>query len=179
MLIGAALLAGVCAAPLDAGSRPDRAVRESLCDADETPMFSCAIRQSAKMVALCARPVSGAAAPRLRYLFGAPGKPELSFPSDGQDTASAFRYSRYVRAGVSRHAVWFRNGAFEYAVFADSNSESGRLERKYGVSVSAAGGVAPTRTLACRTGKVVNRMPDLEGLIPCQGQGADPALGCS
>ena len=110
---------------------------------------------------------------------GAPGKPELSFPSDGQDTASAFRYSRYVRAGVSRHAVWFRNGAFEYAVFADSNSESGRLERKYGVSVSAAGGVAPTRTLACRTGKVVNRMPDLEGLIPCQGQGADPALGCS
>ena len=86
-----------------------RAPQSSLCEAGETVRFTC--KAGAKVISFCG---DGEA---LRYRFGKPGAPELSFPENGRPASSVFHYSSAAYSGGGEARVRFLNGSFEYIVY--------------------------------------------------------------
>src|SRR6187401_870618 len=72
----------------------------TLCEQTEKIVFSCPIVNSRKIVSLCSSKELTKEKGYLQYRFGVPGKIELEFPNQREQTPKAFKYSHYFRAQV-------------------------------------------------------------------------------
>ena len=136
----------------------------SLCENDEKIIFSCTTAaKSAKIVSLCASNDLAKDRGYLQYRFGLPGKIELEFPQQRDQTQTAFKYSHYFRAQVDQTEISFTSGAYEYAIFDDYNGEQEPAQHDQGIRIQPNTG--KEITLKCR-GKAKAQYGDLAGVFP-------------
>ena len=136
-LVCVALWAGVFC--LGANSKSTQAASSearTLCAADERVIFSCALRQPAKIVSVCASKDLTSEKGYLQYRFGMPGKVELEFPQDRTRTQQQFEYSHYFRARVDMTEINFTVNGVSYSVFDDYNGEEKPEVSEQGVSIN-------------------------------------------
>ena len=109
----------------------------TLCATDERVIFSCVLRQTAKIVSVCSSKDLTNEKGYLQYRFGMPGKVELEFPQDRTNTQQKFEYSHYFRARVDMTEINFTvNGVISYSVFDDYNGEEKPEVSEQGVSIN-------------------------------------------
>lgn len=120
----------------------------SLCNADEKIIFSCTIKENAKLVSLCSSRELTPDRGYLQYRFGRPGKIELEFPKSREKTQPAFKYSHYFRAQVDLTEISFTSGNYEYSIFDDYNGEERPARSVQGIKVTSPNGREVT--LTCR-----------------------------
>lgn len=91
------------------------APEKSLCDAGETPLFQCTIKD--KQVSLCASGVNKDDAGRLQYRFGTAQKIELRYPDTSQPASGTFFKSETGYSGGGEERIRFKNGDYDYFLF--------------------------------------------------------------
>ncbi|HEX3936814.1 MAG TPA: hypothetical protein VHX43_04850 [Xanthobacteraceae bacterium] len=106
----ACMLAAALAAAVVSPHAATAAAR-GLCAPDETSVFIC--RNGSKTASLC---LSGGSA-HLRYVFGSPGRIELSYPAETVRPQDAFRHGHIMYSGIGGDYLQFDNGGFRYVVF--------------------------------------------------------------
>jgi len=117
-------------------AQPRKAETKTLCAADERVIFSCVLRQPAKIVSVCAAKDLTNEKGYLQYRFGLPGKVELEFPQDRTNTQQQFEYSHYFRARVDMTEINFTVNGVSYSVFDDYNGEEKPEVSEQGVSIN-------------------------------------------
>ena len=141
---------------------------ESHCAPDEQVIFSCGIRDSSKVLSLCASRQLTKEEGYIQYRFGAVGKSEFGFPPSREGSRVRFSYSHYFRAQADRTEVRFRNGKYEYSVFSDYEGDMRPAINESGVRISDTS-TEEEKTLLCK-GKTVNQLALLAPIIPCGGE---------
>jgi hypothetical protein len=116
--------------------QPRKAETKTLCAADERVIFSCVLRQPAKIVSMCASKDLTNEKGYLQYRFGMPEKIELEFPQDRTNTQRQFEYSHYFRARVDMTEINFTVNGVSYSVFDDYNGEEKPEVSEQGVSIN-------------------------------------------
>lgn len=123
----------------------------SLCNRDETSLFSCVVRGSGKLLSICGSKRLDAGQGYVQYRFGRAGKVDLEFPKERQNTQSAFRYTRYTRPLVTYLALRFETNGYLYSVHQNYNGEERPPVNESSVSVTPLGGkAARSIELRCR-----------------------------
>jgi len=117
-------------------AQPRTAETKTLCAADEHVIFSCVLRQPAKIVSMCASKDLTNEKGYLQYRFGMPEKIELKFPQDRTNTQQQFEYSHYFRARVDMTEINFTVNGVSYSVFDDYNGEEKPEVSEQGVSIN-------------------------------------------
>lgn len=135
----------------------------TLCENTEKIVFSCTIRRPAKIVSLCSSKELTKGRGYLQYRFGLPGKIELEFPKQREQTQSAFKYSHYFRAQFDQTEISFSQEGYEYAIFDDYNGEQKPAQHDQGVRITPNTGKEVT--LSCR-GKARAQYGDLAEVFP-------------
>ena len=136
-----------------------RGAPATLCNADETAYFSCAMA-GGKQLAVC-----GALPERLQYRFGRPNAVELAYPADANDGPHDLQIARYHRYRTERLTLRFEREGVSYAVF--DEQEDGR--RRGGVRVRTPDG--RERDLVC-AGPAASRLGELVGIVSCDRESA-------
>ena len=136
----------------------------SLCESTEKVVFSCTITKAAKIVSLCSSKQLTKDRGYLQYRFGLPGKIELEFPKEREQTQAAFKYSHYFRAQFDQTEISFTQGGYEYAIFDDYNGEQKPAQRDQGVRITPPNNGKEV-TLSCR-GKAHAQYGDLADVFP-------------
>jgi hypothetical protein len=108
----------------------------TLCAQGERVIFSCALRQTAKVVSVCASQDLTNEKGYLQYRFGRPGKIELEFPKDRANTQQQFEYSHYFRARVDLTEINFTVDGVSYSVFDDYQGEEKPAVSEQGVAIN-------------------------------------------
>ena len=135
----------------------------SLCESTEKTVFSCTVGKTSKIVSLCSSKELTKDKGYLQYRFGLPGKIELEFPKQREQTQSAFKYSHYFRAQFDQTEISFTTNEYEYAIFDDYNGEQKPAQRDQGIRITSPGG--KETTLNCR-GKAKAQYGDLAEVFP-------------
>jgi len=117
-------------------AQPRKGEIKTLCAADERIIFSCVLRQPAKIVSMCASKDLTNEKGYLQYRFGMPEKIELEFPQDRTNTQQQFEYSHYFRARVDMTEINFTVNGVSYSVFDDYNGEEKPEVSEQGVSIN-------------------------------------------
>jgi hypothetical protein len=136
----------------------------SLCENTEQVVFSCAIKKPARIVSLCSSKELTKDRGYLQYRFGLPGKIELEFPKQREQTQTAFKYSHYFRAQFDQTEISFTQDGYEYAIFDDYNGEEKPARHDQGVRITPPNNGKEV-TLACR-GKARAQYGDLAEVFP-------------
>jgi hypothetical protein len=110
--------------------------RGSLCEKAEKIVFSCTLRKSAKIVSLCASKDLTKERGYLQYRFGLPGKIELEYPKEREQTQTAFKYSHNFRAQFDLTEISFSRDGYEYVIFDDYNGEQKPVRQEQGVRIT-------------------------------------------
>jgi hypothetical protein len=134
----------------------------SLCERQEKVIFSCPVAGKApKFVSLCASKELTRDRGYLQYRFGLPGKIELEYPEQREQTQRAFKYSHYFRAQFDTTAISFSRAGYEYTIYDDYNGEQKPARHDQGVRITA-----PNKewTLNCR-GRAKVQFGDLSGVL--------------
>jgi hypothetical protein len=108
----------------------------TLCAAGERIIFSCLLRQPAKVVSVCASKDLTNEKGYLQYRFGLPAKIELEFPKDRANTQQQFEYSHYFRARFDMTEINFTVNGVSYSVFDDYNGEEKPEVSEQGVTIN-------------------------------------------
>ena len=158
------LVAGVmlCLVVVTAGSGA-QTQPGSLCESNEKMVFNCTVGKTAKLVSLCSSKELTKDRGYLQYRFGLPGKIELEFPKQREQTQSAFKYSHYFRAQFDQTEISFTSDGYEYAIFDDYNGEQKPAQRDQGIRITPPNG--KETTLSCR-GKAKAQYGDLADVFP-------------
>ena len=135
----------------------------SLCEGTEKVVFSCTVGKSAKIVSLCSSKELTRDRGYLQYRFGVPGKIELEFPKQREQTQSAFKYSHYFRAQFDQSEISFTSDGYQYAIFDDYNGELKPAKQDQGIRITSPAG--KETTLNCR-GKAKVQYADLAETFP-------------
>jgi len=155
----------LCVVAANATSRVNVAQLQAgtLCEKDEQVVFSCPIRRPAKIVSLCSSKELTKDRGYLQYRFGLPGKIELEFPKQREQTQAAFKYSHYFRAQFDLTEISFSQDGHDYAVFDDYNGEQKPVRHEQGIKITQPNG--KEITLACH-GKAKAQYGDLADVFP-------------
>jgi hypothetical protein len=89
------------------------AVDRGLCDPDESSVFIC--QNGSKTASLCAKKANDGL--RLRYVFGARERIELSYPAPSVAPRDAFRQGNIMYSGIGGEYIRFSQGPFDYSIF--------------------------------------------------------------
>lgn len=135
----------------------------SLCESAEKIVFNCVIAKSARIVSLCSSKELAKDRGYLQYRFGLPGKIELEFPKQREQTQSAFKYSHYFRAQFDQTEISFSSNGYQYEIFDDFNGEQKPAQHDQGIRITSPG--AKETTLTCR-GKALAHYEDLREISP-------------
>ena len=135
----------------------------SLCEKEEKIVFSCTTAK-AKIVSLCSSKQLAKDKGYLQYRFGLPGKIELEFPQQRENTLTVFKYSHYFRAQFDQTEISFSSGGYEYAIFDDYNGEQKPAQSDQGVRITPPNN-GKEITLNCR-GKAKAQYGDLADVFP-------------
>jgi hypothetical protein len=136
----------------------------SLCGTEEKIVFSCTTTKAAKIVSLCSSKELTKDKGHLQYRFGLPGKIELEFPQQRENTQRAFKYSHYFRAQFDQTEISFTSAGYEYAIFDDYNGEQKPARSDQGVRITPPNN-GKEITLNCR-GKAQAQYGDLPEVFP-------------
>jgi hypothetical protein len=117
-------------------TQPTKPPARTLCATDERVIFSCVLRQPAKVLSVCASKDLTNEKGYLQYRFGMPGKVELEFPQDHANTQQQFEYSHYFRARVDMTEINFTVNGVSYSVFDDYNGEEKPEVMEQGVTIN-------------------------------------------
>ena len=156
--------ATVCFVPATSLSNMAQLQAGSLCENTEKVVFSCTITKAAKIVSLCSSKELTKDRGYLQYRFGFPGKVELEFPKEREQTQAAFKYAHYFRAQFDQTEISFTQGGYEYAIFDDYNGEQKPAQRDQGVRITPPNNGKEV-TLSCR-GKAHAQYGDLADVFP-------------
>ena len=126
----------VCFAPGTSLSNMAQLQSGTLCEPAEKIVFSCPIVNTRKIVSLCSSKELTKDKGYLQYRYGVPGKIELEFPGQREQTQKAFKYSHYFRAQFDMTDISFVNGDTEYSVFDDYNGEQRPVRHEQGVKIT-------------------------------------------
>ena len=148
----------------------------TLCLQDERAIFSCLLKNTAKLVSLCGSRDLAEGSGYLQYRFGRKGKVELEFPSERRGSPKAFRHSLYTRYQVDRFSVSFSVANYTYAVFDNYDGEMEPPTHEAGVAVAHSD--ENPRELLCR-GTGSGNLRELQSIIPCDKHDMSNAGGCS
>jgi hypothetical protein len=144
-----------------------------LCTADEKAYFSCQVRNSPKVASLCGSKSLTATQGYLQYRFGIPGKVEMEFPKDKQNTQKAFLYMHYFRAQDDQTQLSFDNNGTSYTIYSDYNGETkyngGKVVDEKGVRVTLPGKAGKEVEFKCQN-PVVFHVGDLSKIVPCDSE---------
>ncbi len=121
----------------------------SLCNTDEKIIFSCTIKENAKIVSLCSSRELTKDRGYIQYRFGRPEKIELEFPKSREKSQQAFKYSHYFRAQVDLTEISFTSDNYQYSIFDDYNGEERPARSAQGVKVTPPNNGREV-TLSCR-----------------------------
>lgn len=135
----------------------------SLCESTEKIVFSCTVGKAAKIVSLCSSKELTKDRGYLQYRFGLPGKIELEFPKQREQTQQAFKYSHYFRAQFDQTEISFTSDAYEYAIFDDYNGEQKPAQHDQGIRITPPNG--KETTLTC-SGRAKAQYGDLAEVFP-------------
>lgn len=170
-IIFASAIASVCIAASSAKiSNPPALVQpnslqpNTLCAKDERVIFSCPVKRPAKIVSVCASKDLTSHRGYLQYRFGLPGKIELEYPKDRNETQKKFHYTHYFRARFDLTSINFDIDGYEYSVFDDYNGEEKPEIISRGVSVAAPGKPKEV-SFVCRA-KPKADYSDLQAVLP-------------
>lgn len=155
----------VALAGLSVGTSAKTSTQQSLCKADETTFFSCAVGRHGKLVSLCGKGHLAGKSGWLRYRFGRPQQLELSYPKTGAGVSS-FTYAHYSRYQVDRTTVSFVNGQYRYSLFDDYEGDMSPATHQQGVQVSRRESDNEPATLYCIK-PAQSRLQALHGVLPC------------
>ncbi|HEX3635693.1 MAG TPA: hypothetical protein VHV99_09430 [Paraburkholderia sp.] len=156
----------------------NRAIAQvSLCSADETVFFSCAVKNGEKVVSLCGTKGLSRNQGYLQYRFGRSSHIELEYPKAREDTRRAFSYAHYFRALVDLSEISFTIDKYRYSIFDHADSESKPATREAGVRVTASNDDSTT-TLVCR-GAPTSRLAALANVLPCDKESGLNISGCT
>jgi hypothetical protein len=108
----------------------------TLCERSEKIVFSCRIRNPAKIVSLCASKELTKDSGYLQYRFGLPGKIELEFPKQREQGRAAFKYKHYFRAQFDITEISFSSDGYEYTIFDDYNGEQKPAHTEQGIRIT-------------------------------------------
>jgi hypothetical protein len=136
----------------------------SLCTQDEKTIWSCETT-GRKIVSICGSRELNKERGYLQYRFGRPGRVELEYPRQRQNTQTAFSYFRYTRPLVTYLGLRFQTGGYDYEVYDNSNEEAGAGGSEAGVTVTPTGNTARTVDYRCRK-PVVHHLIELEEVVP-------------
>jgi len=136
----------------------------SLCAKDEKTIWSCETT-GRKIVSICGSRELNKERGYLQYRFGRPGRVELEYPRQRQNTQTAFSYFRYTRPLVTYLGLRFQTGGYDYEVYDNSNEEAGAGSSEAGVSVTLTGNTAAASDHRCRK-PVVHHLIELEEVVP-------------
>jgi hypothetical protein len=155
----------VCIAAVTVASGPNalQFQRGSLCESSEKIVFSCTVRRTAKIVSLCSSAELTKDRGYIQYRFGLPGKIELEFPKQREQTQSAFKYSHYFRAQVDQTEISFMSNEYLYTIFDDYNGEQKPAQHDQGIRIGPP--IGSEVTLTCN-GKAKAQYGDLAEVLP-------------
>jgi len=162
-ILVAAVMACIVAVTVASGPSPLQLQRGSLCESTEKIVFSCTVGKTAKVVSLCSSTALTKDRGYMQYRFGLPGKIELEFPKQREQTQSAFKYSHYFRAQFDQTEISFTTNEYEYAIFDDYNGEQKPAQRDQGIKIRPP--IGSEVTLTCR-GKATAHYEDLAEALP-------------
>ena len=137
-IVSASLAVAAMSAAGSAQARP------ALCAPQEAPIFSCST--GTKIVSLCASKDLGENTGALRYLFGARGTIELTYPAPGVPPRAAFAHGVTGGTGGGADFLRFETGGVTYTLFADHY----RGRERDGLVVERGG--RRIATLLCKSG---------------------------
>jgi hypothetical protein len=145
---------------------PAHAAPPTLCQTDETPIFTCGI--NSKTVSVCQSKLKGSGATALEYRNGVVGEaPELVYPAHVKTAAEQFSFTTI---GGPIWVISFKNGNATYDVMSNLSANTipkNAYDRDFtGIGVSVNDG--PTQLKPCNAGDVIMDMQQLndEGLFP-------------
>jgi hypothetical protein len=151
----------LCVVVVTAGSGTQ--TQPSLCESSEKIVFNCTVGKASKIVSLCSSKDLTKDRGYLQYRFGMPGKIELEFPKQREQTLSAFKYSHYFRAQFDQTEISFTTDGYEYAIFDDYNGEQKPAQHDQGIRITPPNG--KETTLTCR-GRAKAQYGDLAEVFP-------------
>lgn len=135
----------------------------SLCTEQEKIVWSCETK-GRKIVSICSSRELTKEHGYLQYRFGRPGRVELEYPRQRQNSQTAFKYFRYTRPLVTYLGLRFKAGEYDYEVYDNSNEEAGGGSES-GVTVTPSGNTAGAVDYRCRK-PVVHHLIELEEVVP-------------
>lgn len=138
----------------------------SHCITLEQVIYSCKIKNSQKVVSLCASKDLSAKSGYLQYRFGHLGKVELEFPDERKNSQTQFRYAHYFRFQIDRTEVSFKNAGYEYALYSYYDGEEKPPKSEAGVRVN--------KTMLPCGGDVADNLLNLKDVVRCD---EDNSLG--
>ena len=102
----------------------------SHCKSGEVEYFSCKLYRSSKIASLCGGRFDDATANLteemwLQYRFGAPGTPELVFPTEAKGSLSKFQGEYRHSLGVRLESVSFKYSGVTYTIESSSSNQTG------------------------------------------------------
>ena len=136
----------------------------SLCARDEQTIWSCEINGSRKTASNCGEAQMDAGRGYVQYRFGRPGRVELEFPRQRQNTQSAFTYKRYTRPLVTYLAIKFVVDRYTYKIYDESNDEERPGRRVARISVVPPGEGSKPGDLNCRK-PIAGTLMSLEDVV--------------
>lgn len=144
----------------------------SLCNEQETVIFSCSIDQSPKTVSICYLPSrSQDVKPTMQYRFGEKGEtPELIYPKQPKSIEHDFSFSTHKNStGFPLETITFSRGAVIYDVTTADKSEYVRWAPFAGVEVTLSG--KPTRLIGCAKDSVLVDLSPIRKLLHIKDDG--------
>ena len=97
---------------------------KTLCSPSEKVLFSCPIKNSAKIASVCASPHIDRDQGYLQYRFGAPGKLELVYPQTRAGSQKQFYWREFRPYQSSLRTLTFKSGSYSYTLSAYDVSET-------------------------------------------------------
>lgn len=111
----------------------------SLCEKAEKVVFSCQLKNPAKIVSLCSSNKLTKTEGYLQYRFGVPSKIELEYPKQRSDAQKSFHYSHYFRAQFDETEISFSSDGYTYTVFDSFNGEQKPSVTDRGITIKLPG----------------------------------------
>lgn len=138
----------------------------TLCGRDETVVFNCPAKRSAKIISLCSTKEFDKTRGYLQYRFGTRDKTELKFPAEVTGSQKLFFYSHYFRARFDQTEISFNNGDYNYRIFDYYQGEVKPETHTQGLIVTPPGTKRSSTTIECASAAKAD-YGKLDEILPC------------
>jgi hypothetical protein len=152
--------------------------RGTLCSRDETVVFSCPAKRTAKIISLCSSTDLDKTQGYIQYRYGLPAKTELEFPKDKQGSQKEFYYAHYFRAQFDQTEISFNNGDFNYRIFDYYQGEEKPATHTQGLIVTPPSTKRSSTTIECATSAKAD-YGNLGEVLPCDPDSTISPGGCN